>query len=249
MRYSHILSYSLLVLLLCGCDQAEKQSATKTDTEASVAKTVRVDAVAKKVRSRAFKYIASHQNSDGSYGWRATRSEATAVVVAVFADSGRKYRTEDGPFLSRAIDFILSSQNKDGSFGSKSTPHATLLSIRALKAVDGQRHKNAIEKAEAFLKANPCKARPGPMESIADESRARMVQGKWPEGKPDLKWIYATISMLKEKQHLEDDTAGSYGGFDGRGSGIEKDPIISTAFAAQAADVFNRNWKKAKGEG
>lgn len=247
MRYSYTLSTIFVFLLLCGCEPAEKQPAAKADARADATVTIRVDSVAKQIRSRAFKYIASNQNSDGSYGWRNTRSEATAIVVAVFAESARKYSREDGPFLSRAIDFILRHQNKDGSFGSTNKPKVTSLSLRALKAVDSSEFIKAVSKGELFLKANPVNPVPGPMESIALETRSRMVLDKWPGGKPDLQWIYSTVNRLKEKQHLADDTANNYGSFDGSGKGIEKDPVISTAFAALAADLFERNWKKVKG--
>lgn len=116
-------------------------------------------AQAKTIRSRAFKYAMRGQNADGSYG-HAMQKQAlvgkTALLLYCFAASERDYRAYNGPFMDRAVIFLLRHRNPDGSFGAGTErPFATAMAVMALRALEDKSFEPYIERAEAWLKANP----------------------------------------------------------------------------------------------
>lgn len=108
----------------------------------------------------------------GSYGGGV---EATAWVLRAYADSPRKYRRIDGPYVSRALDFLVQRQQSDGSIHDdgateKQALEETRLAVMALSRHADEHTKPALAKALAFVaKAN---AEPAGAEIQAPASRA-----------------------------------------------------------------------------
>jgi hypothetical protein len=152
MQKSYLLGLILVgASLLCGCT-GEPGSTLPVATEYKG----KPDKDAKGVRSRAFKYVMSKQNEDGSYGsasWSAPMVGKTALVTYVLISTERGYRETDGPFVSKAVDFILAGQNEDGSFGKSSHKiFETTLALKVLSILKNPAYAQAQEKGVAYMK-------------------------------------------------------------------------------------------------
>ncbi len=79
----------------------------------------------------------------GSYG----SIELDAQVLLAYAESPRKYRPGDGPFIDKPLARLLAEQKPDGSFGNE-----TQLVVMALRALGADTtHAQAYARARAFL--------------------------------------------------------------------------------------------------
>jgi squalene-hopene/tetraprenyl-beta-curcumene cyclase len=80
----------------------------------------------------------------------------TAFVVYALAKHPKRYRPEDGPFLSKAVDFLLSRQQEDGGIYDPADPalqnYRTSVAILALTTLDRVKYAAAIRRAQAFVK-------------------------------------------------------------------------------------------------
>ncbi|MEW6072611.1 MAG: prenyltransferase/squalene oxidase repeat-containing protein [Planctomycetota bacterium] len=88
----------------------------------------------------------------GGYG----NVAATTAVLLAFAESPRRYRAGDGPFLDRAVSFLLAHQTPEGAFTDADVPPSgeraqTLATLLALRAVGGERGREARARAAAYL--------------------------------------------------------------------------------------------------
>jgi squalene-hopene/tetraprenyl-beta-curcumene cyclase len=134
---------------------------------------------------------------NGSYGGGV---EGTAWALRAYADSPRRYRRIDGPYVSRALDYLIARQQSDGSIHDenatdKQALEQTRLAVMALSRHAGETTKPVLAKALAFVaRAN---AEPAGSEIQAPASRAeafklatsmlakRASDGSWdgPQGK------------------------------------------------------------------
>lgn len=89
---------------------------------------------------RALRYVRGTQNLEtGHYG---AGVADTARVLVAMAESPRKYRLEDGPFISHAADFLLGMRQADGLIHDAELVETAdklgqaLLAVRALEAIE-----------------------------------------------------------------------------------------------------------------
>ena len=205
---------------------------------ASAAQSVTDDA--KIIASAGLKYIAAHQNPDGSYGDAADKGalvNKTAVVLYALASNSRKYRYESGPFVSDAADFLLKSQKEDGSFGDVDTTLNTVLALKTLKA---DCCKAALEKAAGFLKDKPTPSAFTLQGLLVGDGTALKMFGV-PASLTDAKEAAAAVMMIKAMQELKNLTPAEFGKVSGFGDGPYADPVFATALACIVGDAIENN--------
>ncbi len=77
----------------------------------------------------------------------------TALCLAAFATSHRKYREDDGPMIRRPVEYLLARQKPDGSIHDGALQnYCTAISILALTGLGNQAHAGAVERAAAYLR-------------------------------------------------------------------------------------------------
>ncbi len=195
---------------------------------------------AKIIASAGLKYLAAHQNADGSYGDladKATLVNKTAAVLYALASNARKYRCESGPFVSDAVDFLLKVQKQDGSFGDVDT---TLNAVLALKAVKADSSKTALEKAAGFLKDKPTPSAFTLQGLLVGDGMALKMFGV-PASLTDPKEAAAAVRMIKAMQELKNLAPSEFGKVSGLGEGSYADPVFATALACIVGDVIENN--------
>ena len=111
----------------------------------------------KEAIEKGLRYLRTRQGEDGAYrGGRANIPfdiGITGLVVKAMADSPRKYREADGPFVSKAVKFLLSHQEEDGGIrGRMIGTYTTSVAVVALTSLENEKHKKAIERAVEYLK-------------------------------------------------------------------------------------------------
>lgn len=135
------LCVALAIALLTGPALAQGKAGPKIDPD-MVAK-------ANKSVDKGLRFLRGLQKDDGSYGGHVG---LTAMALLAFADSHRKYRYDDGPFISRAADWLAAQTRADGAITGDATPtYNTALAIMALDAIDRAKYKKQIEGGQAFL--------------------------------------------------------------------------------------------------
>ena len=116
---------------------------------------------------KAVKWISTQQNPDGGFGPYGEQKDLrlkdasdvgiTAFAVYALAKSPPAARASLGSSVSRAVDFLLSKQQKDGGFYDPKDAtlqnYKTCVTLLALNALDRAKHADAIQKAQAFIKA------------------------------------------------------------------------------------------------
>ncbi len=104
---------------------------------------------AKKAVDRGLRFLRGKQSDDGSYGGHVGM---TAMALVAFAESHRKYRYEDGPFIRLAADWVAKQARTDGAITGDATPtYNTALAITALNAVGKKRFKTQVKAGQDFL--------------------------------------------------------------------------------------------------
>jgi len=98
----------------------------------------------------------------GSFG----SLEDDALVLLAFAESPRRYRSSDGPFVARPLAGLLKAQSPDGSYGSY---RRTLLVFNALQALDERTTRTALERMRPHLDHLPLP------QSFAQTKKAALV--------------------------------------------------------------------------
>ncbi len=110
----------------------------------------------KKSVDKGIRFLAKHQSPDGSYGGGVG---ITALCLRAIAESYRKYREDDGPFVSKAVDYILSNVQKDGGIYNKNQGlenYRTSVAITALVALQNPKYKDVIRRARDFVVGLQC---------------------------------------------------------------------------------------------
>ncbi len=140
-RTSLTLCVAVALALLAAPAAAQGDAKPKIDPQL-------VDKANKSV-DRGLRFLRGLQKEDGSYGGHVG---LTAMALLAFVDSHRKYRYDEGPFISRAADWLAAQSRADGAITGDATPtYNTALAIMALHAVDKARYKKQIEGGQAFL--------------------------------------------------------------------------------------------------
>ena len=96
-------------------------------------------------------YLRSTQEADGSYQ---RDIGITGLVIKAMADSPRKYREADGPFVSKAVEYLLANQKEDGGIrGEQLGSYTTAIAVMALESLENPKYKDPIDRAVKYLKA------------------------------------------------------------------------------------------------
>ena len=104
---------------------------------------------AKTAVDNGLRFLRGKQEANGSYG---NHTGLTAMVLLAFAESHRKYKYDEGPFVANAADWLAKQARADGAITGDATPtYNTALSIMALNALDKVRYKAQIEGGQKFL--------------------------------------------------------------------------------------------------
>jgi squalene-hopene/tetraprenyl-beta-curcumene cyclase len=109
-------------------------------------------------------WLATQQNTDGGYGpfgdlrvKNASDVGITAFAIYALAKSGPASKGEAAASLGRAVDFLLAKQQENGAFYDPKDPtlqnYKTCVALLALNTLDRAKHAGAIQKAQAFIKA------------------------------------------------------------------------------------------------
>lgn len=133
------------------------------------------------------RWVRARQSGDGSYEEKVM---TTSMVLLALAESPRKYRVTDGPFIRDAVEFLASRQDKDT--GKISDPDAdptkvlgqTILSWMALTKLGDPRSLELAEKAATSL-ANPPVF---PKQNNELEAAAKIVRRYLPQRREDGTW-------------------------------------------------------------
>ncbi len=115
---------------------------------------------------RGLAYLKTHQAEDGAFrGGRpnpAMDIGITSLVLEAFAKSPEALRKDAAPALDKAAAFLLAQQKTDGGIrGEMLGTYTTSIALVALKAHDGAKYKDQIDRAVAYLKAQQCTAANG----------------------------------------------------------------------------------------
>ncbi len=138
------------IALLCAAVVLLAGSAAADDKEAISAAKAAVD--------KGVKFVAKNQHKDGSYGIKPCVG-ITGLCVRAMAESYRKYREEDGPFIGKGMEYILANAQKDGGIYNKDQGvenYRTCVAITALAALENEKYKPVIEKAKKFITGIQC---------------------------------------------------------------------------------------------
>ena len=102
---------------------------------------------------------------------------ADAHALLAFAESPRKYRLSDGPFMSLPFHNLIQAQAEDGSFGDAET---TRLAARVLEVMNERSFHEAAEKARSAAGTPAETPRPTPEE--AEKAARELLRGRNPDG-------------------------------------------------------------------
>ncbi len=104
---------------------------------------------ARRAIDRGLEFLRSKQEANGSYG---NHVGLTAMTLQAFAESPRRYRDADGPFIARASEWLVGQQRADGAITGDATPtYNTALAIVALHLLDPARYAKPIAGGQRFL--------------------------------------------------------------------------------------------------
>lgn len=106
---------------------------------------------AKSAIDRGLRWLHQHRLEDGSWDHH---PGITALTLAAFAKSPRRYREADGPFIQRPVDFILRCQKENGAFvpaDGELPAYTTAVCIMALTALENPNYRDSIDRGAQYL--------------------------------------------------------------------------------------------------
>jgi squalene-hopene/tetraprenyl-beta-curcumene cyclase len=106
---------------------------------------------AKQAVDEGLSYLRAHQEKDGS--WSGSVG-VTALALRAYLESYRKYREDDGPFITKPVKYLLAHQNSDGSLSesNQNRNYNTAVAINALVATENPAHADAIKAGQKYIK-------------------------------------------------------------------------------------------------
>lgn len=121
------------------------------------------------------RWLVARQNPDGGYGpygdgpqfrvKNASDVGITAFVLYAIARNPRGYTAVDGPYISKAVDLLLSRQQPDGGVYDPKDPtlqnYRTSVAVLALTALDRVKYREAVQRAQGFIKEQQFSASKG----------------------------------------------------------------------------------------
>lgn len=113
---------------------------------------------AKSAVDRGVKFLAKNQHKDGSYGIKPCVG-ITGLCVRAMAESHRKYREDDGPFIRKGVEYVLSHVQPDGGIYNKDEGvenYRTCVAITTLIALENPEYKDVLEKAKKYITGIQC---------------------------------------------------------------------------------------------
>lgn len=159
----------------------------------------------------ALAFLKTNQNKDGSFGRERPGVGITALAVYGVATSRHTKDPGVQQMLNKAVGYILPNQRKDGSINNDAkmlAMYRTSLSIMALNAVDAERYKETIKRAQDYLKGSQFS------DTLGDFEPKDWQYGGWRYSKemdgtadPDLSNVQFVITALKESGLSEEDPA------------------------------------------
>lgn len=116
-----------------------------------------------KAIDRGIKYLRANQDVEtGGVAYipgnlKTRHPGVTAMAITAFAQSPRKYREEDGPFMRNALNWIASLQKPDGSiYEQDNANYCTSLAVLMFTATGDPKWKPLIDKAVEFIVRTQC---------------------------------------------------------------------------------------------
>jgi len=158
----------------------------------------------------AIAFLKDNQNEDGSFGKGRPGVGITALAVYSVAASRHAAQADARQVIDKAVPYILQHQREDGSINNDVrmlAVYRTSLSIMALNAIDPEKHKDVITRAQGYLKSSQFS------ESLGDFTPGDWEYGGWryakegDEADPDLSNVQFVITALKESGLSEEDEA------------------------------------------
>ena len=187
---------------------------TASDTIA-VGEAVTIDAVKSSI-DRAANWLIDHQNADGSYGLvmpdGTYRSDAgvTALALHALAICPRKYREEDGPFISKAVEYLLSQKRDGGGIyeeGQGLRNYKSSMALLALSALDEgrkPRYADEIVALRDYVASLQCAEDSSPAYDPQKNVRAYGGIGYGGDRRPDLSNTQMALEALQAGELAED---------------------------------------------
>ncbi|MCD6460072.1 terpene cyclase/mutase family protein [bacterium] len=144
-------------------------------------------------------YLRKNMDKQGSWS---NHPGVTAIVLRAFAGSPKKYTKNDGMLMKVSAKYLISLQHGDGSIYDKELPnYITANTIIALSALDSEKYKEVIKKAQSFL-----------VDSQFDEGEGYTKENDYYGGigygsriRPDLSNLQTALEALKDSGLPADD--------------------------------------------
>jgi len=185
--------------------------------EASLAAARSIDAdTLKKAIDRGANWLIDHQNPDGSYGLALpdggyiSDAGVTALVLHALAICPRRYREDDGPFISKAVEYLLSQRREGGGIFEEGRGLANYKSSMALLALDAldegrePRYAAEVTALRDFIAGLQCSEDSTPSYDPKTNARAYGGIGYGSDRRPDLSNTQMALEALQAGELAED---------------------------------------------
>jgi len=159
----------------------------------------------------AITFLKANQNEDGSFGKERPGVGITALALYGVATSRHVKDPDVQQMIDKAVGYMLPYQREDGSINNDVkmlAMYRTSLSIMVLNAIDAEKYKDAIERAQEYLKSSQFS------EALGNLTPKDWAYGGWRYSRevegapdPDLSNVQFVITALKESGLSEDDPA------------------------------------------
>ena len=205
----------VLAMIVAGCGKKPSQPAAD-NAAAAPAKPPGPPAAARSAAdatTASIAFLKGNQNEDGSFGKQVHDVGITGLALYGIAKSTQAADAEAKQVLDKGVAFILANVRDDASINNDPTMLAvyrTSIAVMALNAIDAQKHKDVIEKAQAYLKQAQFSEKNGNFTAQSWEYGGWGYSSK-PDtmGKiaPDLSNLQFAVTALKESGLPQDDEA------------------------------------------
>ena len=187
-----------------------------SNEETSHARPVDASAI-KSAIDKGANWLVDHQNSDGSFGLALPDGKyisdagVTSLALYALAICPRKYREEDGPYISKAVEYILSQKREGGGIYEKGQGLRNYKSSMALLALDAldagrtkKRYSAEIVALREYISTLQLSEDSAPAYDRDDHPRAYGGIGYGGDRRPDLSNTQMALEALKAGDLAED---------------------------------------------